>query len=151
VMADTASYSDWVFGLFFLLGYQFSPRLADLGEARFWRIDPRADYGPLSALARHRLDTEVIAANWEDLLRVAGSLATGKVKPSEFLRTLRGASPGPSISGLETNGIRSQSSVAVDNVAFSECRFGSCRTPSASSCQASRPSSTARRWTGSSR
>ena len=34
VMTDTAAYSDIIFGLFWLLGYQFSPRLADLGEAR---------------------------------------------------------------------------------------------------------------------
>lgn len=84
VMADTASYADWVFGLFFLLGYQFSPRLADLGQARFWRIDPRADYGALNGLARHRINTDLIAANWEDLLRVTGSLATGKVKASDW-------------------------------------------------------------------
>ena len=45
VMSDTAGYSDVIFGLFWLLGYQFSPRLADLGESRFWRIDPAADYG----------------------------------------------------------------------------------------------------------
>ena len=32
VMSDTAGYSDLVFGLFWLLGYQFSPRLADFGE-----------------------------------------------------------------------------------------------------------------------
>ena len=43
-------------------------------------------------MARHRINTERIAANWEDLLRVAGSLATGKVKASDFLRTLRGSS-----------------------------------------------------------
>ena len=29
------------FGLFWLLGYQFSPRMADLGKARFWRLGPR--------------------------------------------------------------------------------------------------------------
>lgn len=39
VMTDTAGYSDVVFGLFWLLGYQFSPRLADIGGTRFWRID----------------------------------------------------------------------------------------------------------------
>lgn len=47
VMTDTAGYSDVVFGLFWLLGYQFSPRLADIGEARFWRIDAGANYGGL--------------------------------------------------------------------------------------------------------
>ena len=32
IMADTAAYSDVIFGLFYLLGYQFSPRLADIGR-----------------------------------------------------------------------------------------------------------------------
>jgi hypothetical protein len=26
-----------------LLGYQFSPRLADIGGSRFWRVDQKAD------------------------------------------------------------------------------------------------------------
>lgn len=33
IMTDTAGTSDIIFGLFWLLGYQFSPRLADAGEA----------------------------------------------------------------------------------------------------------------------
>ena len=37
MMTDTTGVSDVVFGLFWLLGYQFSPRLADIGESRFWR------------------------------------------------------------------------------------------------------------------
>lgn len=41
IMTDTAGTSDIVFGLFWLLGYQFSPRLADAGEAIFWRIDKK--------------------------------------------------------------------------------------------------------------
>ena len=31
IITDAGSYSDQLFGLFWLLGYQFSPRLADLG------------------------------------------------------------------------------------------------------------------------
>lgn len=73
VMTDTAGTSDIVFGLFWLLGYQFSPRLADIGAARFWRLDPRADYGVLNEIARHRIPTAFIARHWDDLLRVAGS------------------------------------------------------------------------------
>ena len=45
IMTDTGAYSDVVFGLFRLLGYQFCPRMADMGGARLWRIDPTADYG----------------------------------------------------------------------------------------------------------
>ncbi len=90
LMTDTAGYSDQVFGLFWLLGYQFSPRLADLGAARFWRINRDADYGPFNGLARHQINTNLIATHWDDLLRVAGSLATGTVRASELLRVLQG-------------------------------------------------------------
>ena len=90
ITTDTASYSDQVFGLFRLLGYQFSPRLADLSDQRFWRMDPLADYGALNGLARSRINTRLIVDNWEDLLRVAGSLATGAVRASDILRVLQG-------------------------------------------------------------
>ena len=90
IMSDTAGYSDLVFGLFWLLGYQFSPRLADFGESRFWRMDPKADYGPLNGLARQRINVPRIARNWDDLLRVAGSLKMGTVSASELVRGLQG-------------------------------------------------------------
>ena len=70
------------------MGYQFSPRLADLGESRFWRIDPAADYGALNGLARHRVRTDLIVRNWDDLLRVAGSLKMGTISASELTRSL---------------------------------------------------------------
>ncbi len=89
IMADTGAYTDCIFGLFWLLGYQFSPRLADVGSARFWRIDPGADYGRLNALARHRVDTGLIARHWEDLLRLAGSLKLGHVHPHAAMRMLQ--------------------------------------------------------------
>jgi len=88
IMSDTAGASDVVFGLFWLLGYQFSPRLADIGEARFWRMDPAADHGALNGLARYRVNVELIARNWDDLLRVAGSLARGTIGASELIGTL---------------------------------------------------------------
>jgi TnpA family transposase len=83
-----------VFGLFWLLGYQFSPRLADFGEARFWRMAPKADYGALNGLARQRINIPRIARNWDDLLRVAGSLKMGTVGATELVRGLqRGGRP----------------------------------------------------------
>jgi TnpA family transposase len=94
VMSDSGSYSDLMFGLFWCLGYQFSPRLAELKEARFWRIDPTADYGPLNGLARHRINTNLIANNWDDILRVAGSLKVGTVHASTLVQALqRGGHP----------------------------------------------------------
>ncbi len=90
IMTDTASYSDLVFGLFRLLGYRFCPRLADLGGARLWRTDRTADYGPLNSISRHRINTDRIVSHWDDMLRVAGSLASGTVPPDELVRTLQG-------------------------------------------------------------
>jgi TnpA family transposase len=89
VVTDTAAYSDVVFGLFRLLGYQFSPRLADLGDARLWRLDRTADYGPLDGVARHQVRTDLVRENWDDLLRVAGSLKTGAVGAHEVMRVLQ--------------------------------------------------------------
>lgn len=88
-MTDTAGYTDLVFGLFWLLGLRFCPRLADLGAARLWRMDRSADYGPLNGVARQRIRPTLIAANWDDELRVAGSLLTGTVSASEVIRALQ--------------------------------------------------------------
>ena len=89
VMTDTAAYSDVVFGLFWVLGYRFSPRLADIGGARFWRIDRNADYDAFDRLARNQIDTELIAAAWPDLLRLAGPLKLGRVKADAVMRILQ--------------------------------------------------------------
>src|SRR4051794_39262495 len=89
-MSDTAGYSDLVFGLFWLLGYQFCPRLADFGESRFWRMASKPDYGPLNGLARQRINVSRIQRNWDDLLRAAGSLKMGAVGATELVRGLQG-------------------------------------------------------------
>ena len=89
IMTDNGAYSDVVFGLFRLLGYRFSPRLADIGGTRFWRIDPQADYGAFDELARQRIDLELIARHWDDLLRLAGSLKLGRVPASGIMQTLQ--------------------------------------------------------------
>jgi TnpA family transposase len=95
IITDTAGYSDIVFALFWLLGFQFSPRLADIGESRFWRLDRSADYGVLNSLASHRLDPKLITQHWDDFLRVAGSIKMGKVTASELIRSLQRGSKRP--------------------------------------------------------
>ncbi len=94
IVTDTAAYSDLIFGLFRLLGFQFSPRLADLGRTRFWRINRRAEYGLLNSLARSRINLKLIRSHWDDILLVAGSLVQGTVRASELIRALqRGGRP----------------------------------------------------------
>jgi TnpA family transposase len=89
IMTDTGAYSDVVFGLFRLLGYRFSPRLADIGGTRFWRVDPQADYGRLNALARQRVNPDRIIPHWDDVLRLVGSLKLGLVPAMSIMRTLQ--------------------------------------------------------------
>ncbi|MGH3232848.1 MAG: Tn3 family transposase, partial [Streptosporangiaceae bacterium] len=69
------------FALSGLVGKQLSPRIRDLGKITLARPGPRAEYvhrypqaGPL--LTR-RLQTGLIAACWDDLLRVAASVHGG--------------------------------------------------------------------------
>jgi pimeloyl-ACP methyl ester carboxylesterase len=88
IMTDTAGYTDVIFGLFRLLGYQYSPRLADAGGATFWRLNP-TDYGPLNSLARHQVNTHLIEQHYDDLLRVAGSLLQRHTTASQLVRALR--------------------------------------------------------------
>lgn len=89
VMTDTGAYSDVVFGLFRLLGYRFSPRLADVGGTRLWRLDTQADYGLLNPISAHQLRLQRIAPHWDDMLRLAGSLKLGRVPAAGIMRTLQ--------------------------------------------------------------
>ena len=90
VATDNASYSDMVFGLFTMLGYNFSPRFKDLGDQRLWRAEmpgvETGDYGPLEDLARNKANLTKVTTHWPDMLRVTGSLVTGQVRAYDLLR-----------------------------------------------------------------
>lgn len=89
IMTDTAGYTDTILGVFYLLGIQFSPRIADVGSARFWRVDGKADDGILDELAAHKLNMKTIVEHWDDFLRLAGSLKLGVVQAGGLTRTLQ--------------------------------------------------------------
>ncbi|MEU8148967.1 Tn3 family transposase [Nonomuraea sp. NPDC048901] len=100
VTTDQASDSDMVFGIFSMLGYRFAPRFADLGDQRFWRAElpdgTTSAYGVLEAIARNKLNTKKVIAQWPDMLRVAGSLVTNQVRAYDLLRMFaRQGSPTP--------------------------------------------------------
>ncbi len=91
VVADTAADSYLVHGLFRLLGYQFSPRLADLPERRYWRLNPRADYGAFNRVATNRIRRQLIEDHWPDICRVAGTLHSRAATASDVIRALQRA------------------------------------------------------------
>ncbi len=88
LMADTAAVSNLIFGLFWLLGYQFSPRLADICETTLCRIDPNISYGIFDQLPYKKINVNRIKENLDDMFRVAGSLKMGTVSASELIRSL---------------------------------------------------------------
>ncbi|MFI9324828.1 Tn3 family transposase [Kitasatospora aureofaciens] len=56
--------------------------------ARLWRFDLAVDYGPLEPVSRQPIQAGRIREHWEDMLRVAGSLQTGKVRAYDLLRMM---------------------------------------------------------------
>ena len=59
------------------------------GVDRYWRIDASADYGVLNGVARHQIKPNLIRENWDDALRLAGSLKLGVVQATSIMKTLR--------------------------------------------------------------
>ena len=84
---DTAGYSDIIFGLFDLLGLQFAPRLAGLTDTRLWYAGTAHD-SPAGGLLRHRVKLNLINEQWDELLRLAGSLHDGTVTASLLVARL---------------------------------------------------------------
>ncbi len=88
VITDTGSYSDIVFGLLHLTGYQYRPQLTNLPDQRLWRFDTHTDYGPLEQAARGRIDVDKITTNWEEMCRVAVSIHSGEISGHDVTRMI---------------------------------------------------------------
>jgi hypothetical protein len=88
-VTDTAGFTDIIFALFDLLGLQFSPRLRDLANQRLCKIKGR-DLAYPSLKFTSSFDPEPVRRHWDDLLRVTGSLKTGKVTASLLVMVWRG-------------------------------------------------------------
>ena len=84
--ADTGGFTDHVFAVTALLGYQFIPRIRDLPSKRLHVFDPRSVDHELRALIGSKVRSELIAANWPDVLRCAATMVAGAIAPSQLLR-----------------------------------------------------------------
>lgn len=86
---DTAGYTDLVFGLFDLLGLQFSPRLADIAGKTLYRIDKTIKYKNIDSLITGTINLDLIIRHWDEILRVIGSLKLGQVTASLLVSKLQ--------------------------------------------------------------
>ena len=89
---DGGGVSDHVFALTHLLGFQFASRIPNLAERRLYAFDTAGTWPSLAPFIAGRPDEKLIAAHWDDLLRLAASVRTGVVSASLMLKRL-GAYP----------------------------------------------------------
>jgi TnpA family transposase len=85
---DTAGFTEILFCLFDLLGYPFAPRLRDLGDQRLYRIEGVEIPQQVRKLLQGKLPQELFLHQWDDLLRLAGSLKLGWVTASLLISKL---------------------------------------------------------------
>jgi len=86
--ADTAGYTDHVFGLSALLDRRLVLRIRDLPSRRFYVFDPRATPTELRKLVAGKIRKDIVVANWPDLFRSVATVNGGRITPSQLLRKL---------------------------------------------------------------
>jgi TnpA family transposase len=85
---DTAGAIDHVFGLCYLLGFRYAPRIRDIADRRLYIVGARSAYNALDPVIGGALDLRVVGENWDETLRLAASIKAGTVTPSAILRRL---------------------------------------------------------------
>jgi TnpA family transposase len=85
---DTAGFTDHVFGLMHLLGFQFAPRIRDLGDTKLYLPKDTTGYDALKPLIGGTLGEKHIRDHWNEILRLATSIKQGTVTASLMMRKL---------------------------------------------------------------
>jgi len=89
---DGGGVSEHVFALAHLLGFRFAPRIPNLAERRLYAFGRAGRWPLLAPFIAGRPDDRLIAAHWDDVLRLTASVRTGVVSASLMLKRL-GAYP----------------------------------------------------------
>lgn len=89
---DTHGTTEQLFGLCYLVGFLFMPRLADLKDQQLYKLDRQASYSELDTLLRSSVDTDLVRAQWDQLVRVAASLRQRTAPAHAVLQRLANSS-----------------------------------------------------------
>jgi TnpA family transposase len=90
---DTHGATEHLFGLCYLLGYTFMPRLRGLADQQLYKVDRGTAYGRLEPLFRGAIDAELIREQWDQLVRIASSLRQRTAPAHVVVQRLAGSSP----------------------------------------------------------
>ncbi|MBV8419935.1 MAG: Tn3 family transposase [Hyphomicrobiales bacterium] len=91
--SDTHGATEQLFGICALLGIDFMPRLKDLADQVLYRIDRDADYGALDPVLRGTISLDLIAEQWDQLVRIVASLKDHTAPADVVLQRLINAAP----------------------------------------------------------
>jgi len=100
---DTHGYTEIVFALCFLLGYDFMPRIRDLKDQQLYRVDKDFDHGPFTPLINKTADLPLVEEQWEEMIRVALSLRQHTVPAHTVVQRLTSSYPSDRLSKAFTN------------------------------------------------
>jgi TnpA family transposase len=99
---DTHGFTEHIFGLCYLLGYSFMPRLRDLADQHLFKLDRQADYGCLNPLFDGMSDADLVGEQWDFLVRIAASLKNRTAPANVIVQRLANASSSDRLAGALT-------------------------------------------------
>lgn len=73
-VTDTHGFTEQIFGLCYLLGFSFMPRIRDFKTQQLYKPGGGNRYGAIDPLFIGTIDVELIKEQWDALVRVAASL-----------------------------------------------------------------------------
>jgi TnpA family transposase len=85
---DTAGFTDQVFALCHMLGFEFAPRIADLAEKRIYVPGKPGDWPNLAPLIGGSLNIKLMEQQFDEVMRLTASIKQGTVTASLILRKL---------------------------------------------------------------
>jgi TnpA family transposase len=86
--ADTGGFTDHVFAMCALLGYQFAPRLRNLSSLHLYGMKGITIPKVMKELVAAKVNIARIQQQWPDIIRLIASIITHRVVPSDILRQL---------------------------------------------------------------
>lgn len=90
---DTHGATEQLFGICALPGIAFMPRLKDLADQVLYRIDRTADCGAPGQVLRGVVNLDLIAEQWDQLVRIVASLKDRTAPAAVVLQRLINAAP----------------------------------------------------------
>jgi TnpA family transposase len=95
---DTHGFTEQLFGLCYLLGFSFMPRLKDLADQQLYKISKTEDYGELNSIFRQKIDWQLLEEQYDQLVKIAASLKNKTAPAHVVLKRLINATPADHIS-----------------------------------------------------